>query len=80
MKKSKFFKINGSDIIRGIIITVTASLLGSLITILETGELNNEKLKLAGISAIISGISYISKNLLTNSNDEFLRREYEDNK
>lgn len=80
MKKSKFFKINEKDLVRGVIITVIASLLGSLISILETGELNNETLKVAGISAIIAGVSYISKNLLTNSNDEFLTREYEDDK
>lgn len=80
MNNSKFLKINKKDLIRGIIITVTASLLGSLVTILESDEFNYNMLKVAGISAIVAGISYLSKNLLTNSNDEFLKKENENNK
>jgi len=72
--QSSFFKINLLDFVKGLILAV----LTSVVTIIQT-TLENSSLtfawKLIGITAISSAIGYLIKNLLTNSEGQFLKKE-----
>jgi hypothetical protein len=70
---SKFFAINGRDLVKGLIVAVLATVLSSLVTIIEAGQLPTaDQWKAIGMMAAGAGLSYFLKNFLTNSEDKFL--------
>jgi hypothetical protein len=74
--KSKIFSLNVKDVIKAIILTFITALLTGIYQILQTGTLLTwESLKPVVISSIAAALGYIIKNVLTNSNDEFLKSE-----
>ena len=76
MKKSKLFSIEWKDFLRGFIIAVVTVILTGAMVSLNAGALPTgaefKGLALAGLGA---GIAYLLKNLLTNSNDQLLKKE-----
>jgi hypothetical protein len=73
---SKFLSVNTIDFIKGFGITVAGTILASFVTILNSGRLPNlVELKSIGLAAAAVGVSYIVKNLFTNSNNEFAKKE-----
>lgn len=76
MKASPFASLGKSDFLKSIIVAVLAAFLTALSPILDSGALPTmEHLKGAGIAGLAAGVGYLLKNFLTNSNDQFLKRE-----
>ena len=74
--RSKFLKLNRRDFINGLIITVfCAFITGFYQLIANGGTLNWVTIKPVVIASIGAGVSYLTKNLLSNSKGEFMRRE-----
>lgn len=73
---SNFLSINWSDAIKGLVIAVLTAVLTGLLKIFETGALPTlADLQTIGIIAITAGLSYILKNLLTNSDGKMMKKE-----
>jgi hypothetical protein len=73
---SKFLRLNRHDFIKGIIVTVICALLTGFYELIATGGvINRETVKPVIIAAVGAGISYISKNLLSNSKGDFMKAE-----
>ena len=74
--KSKFLTLNVHDFLQGLIIVIFCTFItGFYQLIANGGVINRETMKPVIIAAIGSGISYLTKNLLTNSKGKFLTRE-----
>ena len=73
---SKFFSLNGRDLVKGVIVAVLASVVTALAAYLESGSLPSvDQWKSIAMMAIAAGLSYFLKNFLTNSEDKFLSTE-----
>ena len=76
--RSKFLRLNSRDLIKGLIVSAICTLLTGLYQVIANGgELNWLTLKPVVIAAVGSAISYLTKNLLTNSKGDFLDPEPE---
>jgi hypothetical protein len=76
--RSKILRLNSQDFIKGLIVTVICTLITGTYQIIASGLVFNwETLKPVVIAAIGAGVSYLTKNLLTNSNGEFMAWEPE---
>jgi len=73
---SEFLKLNGKDFFKGMLIAVLAIITSSLSVILDAGELatSQEWLSIAKVAGT-AAISYLLKNLFTNSSDQVLKGE-----
>lgn len=72
--KSGYLKLTPHDFAKGLIVSVLSSVLTIMYQTIETGSLVFNW-KAIGTVAIMSAMGYILKNLVTNSNDEFLKKE-----
>jgi hypothetical protein len=73
---SDFLKINLRDLSRGIVMAILGSVVSALLVIINNGKLPTlDEWKNVGMLGLMAGISYLLKNLLTNSNDQFLKKE-----
>jgi hypothetical protein len=79
MQKSKFLRLNGHDLFKGFITAIGMSILTAIHTSIAANppkfptDLNDWKhILYIGLGA---GITYLIKNLFTNSKDEFLKTE-----
>lgn len=73
---SKLGKLNGFDFVKTVIIIIGSSILGSLVPILQTGQMpTRENLSLIFGVAISAGITYLMKQLGTNEKGELLKKE-----
>jgi hypothetical protein len=73
---SKFFRLNHRDFIRGLIVTVICALITGTYQVLASGfEFNWITMKPVVIAALGAGVSYLTKNLLTNSKGNFMTYE-----
>lgn len=76
MEKSKFLGLNWKDFAKGLFVALIGAFLGAITEILNAGKMPDiDTLKTAGITALAVGVSYLLKNLLTNSNDQILKKE-----
>ena len=76
MIKAKLFSLDGRDFIKGLIIAVLTAIGTFLANELQAGStIDLVLLKRIGIAALVAFISYLTKNLLTNSKDEFITKE-----
>lgn len=76
MSKSKIFGINLHDLKKSIQIVIISSAIPALVVILNEGRLPLlEDIKTIGLISLGAWVSYITKNFLTNSKDEFLKNE-----
>lgn len=74
--ESKFLKLNKRDFIHGLIVAIFCTFLtGFYQLITNGGTINWMTMKPVVIAAIGSGVSYLTKNLLTNSKGQFMRSE-----
>lgn len=72
--KSTFLSLNTKDFIKGLVLAVLTSVLTIVYTSVQAGSLTFD-LKTISTAALTSGLSYIMKNLLTNSSDQLLKKE-----
>jgi hypothetical protein len=74
--RSKFLRLNRRDFIKGFIVVIFCTFLtGFYQLITNGGVINWITIKPVVIAAIGSGVSYLTKNLLTNSKGQFMRGE-----
>lgn len=71
---SQFFSLNTRDFIKGLFVAVFTAVITMLYTSIQAGDFVFNW-KAIGMAALSSGLAYIMKNLLTNSNDEILKKE-----
>ncbi len=71
---SSLFTLNSKDWIKGLVVAVLTAVITVVYSTIQTGALvlDWKAISIAGISA---ALAYITKNLLTNSNDEILTKE-----
>lgn len=76
MKKSLFGKLNLKDLVRGALLAAGTSVMASVATAVNSGELPNmQQIQIAAAAGLCAGLTYLLKNILTNSTDELLRGE-----
>jgi hypothetical protein len=74
--KSKFLRLSARDFIQGLIVAIICALLTGFYQLLASGgEINWMTIRPVIIAAIGAGVSYLTKNLLTNSKGQFMRSE-----
>ncbi len=74
--RSKFFRLNSRDFIKGLIVTIICTFITGLYQLIANGfTVNWITLKPVVIAAVGAGVSYLTKNLLTNSNGDFMSYE-----
>ena len=74
--RSKFLRLNSQDFIKGLIVVVFCTFLtGFYQLIANGGVINWITIEPVVIAAIGSGVSYLTKNLLTNSKGQFMKSE-----
>ncbi len=76
MNKSKFGKLSFKDLLRGFGMTTGTTILGLCGNAVSTGvfPVMADFLNMGKVG-LLSGAVYLGKNLLTNSNDQFLKTE-----
>jgi uncharacterized membrane protein YvlD (DUF360 family) len=72
--KSSFLSLNSKDFIKGLFVAVVSAVIALLYTSLQAGNLVIDW-KAIGMAALSAALAYITKNLLTNSSDELLKKE-----
>ena len=73
---AKFLRINADDLVRGFVVAVLSSILSSAVVILQAGSVPNAtQLKTIALVGVSAGVSYLAKNLLTNSDDKMFKAE-----
>ena len=72
--KSSIFTLNKADFVKGFIIAIVTSVLTIIYNTVQNGSLVFDWKGIA-TAATSAAIAYILKNLLTNSNDQFLKPE-----
>lgn len=70
MKSSKFLQLNVADFAKGLILAVIGAVLALIKVSVEAGSLNFDWPTI-GKYALLAGLAYITKNLLTNTDGEF---------
>jgi hypothetical protein len=74
--KSNFLTLNSRDFIKGLIIVIICSFItGFYQLVVNGGTVNWITLKPVVIAATGAGVSYLTKNLLTNSKGKFMEGE-----
>lgn len=73
--KSPFGKLNYKDLLKGFITTIISTILSGTYQSFQDGSFDSNTLKTSAVIGIGSGISYLIKNIFTNSEDEFLKSE-----
>jgi hypothetical protein len=70
--KSKFFKLNASDLLKGLLVAFITALLTGRYQVVQAGsDLTWVSFKPVLIASIGAGLSYLIKNLCTNSDGQF---------
>jgi hypothetical protein len=76
MEKSKLLKLDGKDFLRGLLLAVGSACVMGLNQLLTTGAgFTRENIGAVVTAGISAGLLYLSKNLFTNSEDKFLKKE-----
>ena len=75
MKQSEYGKLNMHDLAKGGIVALLTAAITSLLQTFESGRLpNKEQLIAALIAGISAAMAYLIKNMGTNNQDEFLKK------
>jgi uncharacterized integral membrane protein len=70
--KANFLQLNWQDFAKGLIVAVLTAVFAVITTLLQTGELfKKESLPVIGVAALTAFVGYITKNLFTNSQNQF---------
>ncbi len=75
--KSKFFSLKLGDWIKGLILAVLTAIVATVYELLQNSGLQFgwAEIKYIGTAALMAFLAYISKNLLTNSEGGFLKKD-----
>jgi len=73
-KLSEIYQLNSKDFVKGLITAVFGAVIGIVLPIMQSGEWVFDW-SLIGKSALTAAVAYLFKNLLTNSDGEFLKKE-----
>lgn len=74
--KSKLFTLGIKDFIKGLILAIITAIITLLINELQLGsELDTTLLHKVGITSLIAFLSYLAKNLFSNSDGDFATPE-----
>ncbi|RPJ55325.1 MAG: hypothetical protein EHM12_12425 [Dehalococcoidia bacterium] len=74
--RSKFLRLNTRDFIKGLIVVIICTFLTGIYQLIANGgTVNWLTVKPVVIAAIGSAISYLTKNVLTNSEGDFMTTE-----
>jgi hypothetical protein len=74
--KSKLFNLDKNDFIKGLILAVLTAIVTFLTDFAATGAvINLDTLKKVGVAAAIALVSYLIKNLFTNSTGQVAKPE-----
>jgi hypothetical protein len=74
--RSKFLRLNTRDFIKGLIVAVICTLITGIYELISNGgAVNWLTVKPVIIAGVGSAISYLTKNLLTNSKGDFMKTE-----
>ena len=73
-KLSEIYKLNSKDFIKGLITAIFGAVIGIVLPIMQSGEWTFDW-QFIGKSAMTAAVAYLFKNLLTNSDGEFLKKE-----
>ena len=74
--KSKFLTLDTKDAVNGFVVAFLSAALTAVLATLDSGTLPTlAELKSAGIIGLTAGLSYLIKNVLTNSNGELVKAE-----
>lgn len=73
---SNFMSLNGKDLLKGLVVAALVAVLGSVESILSAGELPTAD-QWASIAKMMGAamVSYLLKNLFTNSQDEIFKKD-----
>ena len=71
---STYLSLNKKDFIKGLILAVLTAVISVVYTSIESGSLEFN-VKSIVIAALSAALAYIMKNALTNSDDQFLKKE-----
>lgn len=73
---SNFLNLDLQDLIKGFVVAFLSAALTGLVAILETSQLPQiSDLKAAAIVGLTAGLSYLLKNVLTNSQGQLLKKD-----
>jgi hypothetical protein len=73
---SKFLTLGMRDFVRALVVTVGTAFLTALVTFFNAGKIPSlDDLRLCGAAALAAGVTYITKNLFTNSKDQLGKKE-----
>jgi VIT1/CCC1 family predicted Fe2+/Mn2+ transporter len=73
---SNFLNLNVDDLVKGFIVAFLSTALTGVVSTLDSGVLPTlAELKTAAIVGLTAGISYLLKNLLTNSQGVVLKKD-----
>jgi hypothetical protein len=72
--KSSFLSLGTKDFIKGLVVAVLTSVITIVYTSLQVGSLEFDW-KLIASTGLSSALAYILKNLVTNSEDEIMKKE-----
>jgi hypothetical protein len=74
--RSEFLNLNSRDLYKGLIVVVICTFIAGVYQLIANGGVINWiTLKPVVIAAAGAGISYLTKNLLTNSQGDFMKME-----
>ena len=74
--KSKFLSLDWKDALNGFIVAFLSAALTGIVTTLDLGVLPTlSELKSAGVVGLTAGLSYLLKNLVTNSQGDILKSD-----
>jgi hypothetical protein len=74
--RSKFLRLNSHDFVQGLIVVIFCTFITGFYQLFANGGVINWiTIKPVVIAAIGSGVSYLTKNLLTNSKGQFMKSE-----
>lgn len=74
--KSKFLSLDTKDAINGFVVAFLSAALTAVLATLDSGALPTlAEVKSAAIIGLTAGLSYLIKNVLTNSNGELIKSE-----
>lgn len=76
MKNSSLLSLNWQDLVKGLLVMFLTIFLGSILTVLQSGALPTfVALRENAYIALVATLAYFVKNLLSNSDGKFLRKQ-----
>lgn len=72
----KLFTLGSSDLVKGLLMAFLGSFVTAIIQVISDGSFPSvAELKAAALVGLSSGLAYFLKNFLTNSSDQFMKKD-----